>query len=800
MEQVYSLSGAKLTIENIAKLEHGAQVAVDPEVLESLAEPSEWELKEFSLTQEVLRSSAALGLNSLLRHKDKIRKQLAVQLTEALNTPNFQEALSRLQWSEVEFALFSQTKNLLGGPLGLCLFTLKAVVPLQEIALSFEFESMNLDASIVQAANYKGLSSGSKTTYDNLETLLQDSKLAKKQPAPEEVSEAPLAIGNFRDLLEQESRAFEREVNTDLVFVKKQTVQRGTSGFVKAVSGLQSLSCYTLQLTLKRQHREDSLEKYLTKASQDLLCQVTSLNNLAKALMEVSYEETLTSFEALKAMETRINENSKKPRALQLGKGTRQIYQYLKDQEVSPVDLSLHINSFLTSKNEERRVPKLAKGMRDFGPEQMAVRELVFGTIKGVFKKHMAGELETPVMELRETLTNKYGDEGAKLIYNLEDQGGELLSLRYDLTVPFARYIAMNRISKWKRFQIGKVYRRDQPQMKRGRFREFYQCDFDIVGPGSSMLQDAEVLKIVVEILQNLGISFLVKVNHRKLLDAVLEVSGCPPSKFRTISSSIDKLDKEDWSKVKQEMITDKGLSEECSDLIGEYVKINGKISEVVAQLKEIPKIQEHEIAAKTITELERLGELCESLSISEAVVLDLSLARGLDYYTGLVYEAVLQDSSQGVGSIAGGGRYDELIMKLSNSKSAVPAVGVSLGVERLLTIVEERYQNQKLLYPKASVLVAQAGTSKSYNLLMERVKICNALWDQGITAETSYKEKSEPKVQAGYASEAGISWIVWVGESELDKGVVRVKHLASHTEEEVEVSSIKDYIMSKEV
>mmetsp|Transcript_10452 Transcript_10452/g.7345 ORF Transcript_10452/g.7345 Transcript_10452/m.7345 type:complete len:187 (+) Transcript_10452:1372-1932(+) len=184
-------------------------------------------------------------------------------------------------------------------------------------------------------------------------------------------------------------------------------------------------------------------------------------------------------------------------------------------------------------------------------PLQMAIREKAFNTIKSVFKKHGASEIDTPVFELKETLTGKYGED-SKLIYDLEDQGGELLSLRYDLTVPFARYVADKNLSSIKRFHIAKVYRRDQPQMNKGRFREFYQCDFDIAGLFSPMIADSEVLSVMIDILRNLDIGgFKVKLNHRKFLDAMIDLSGCEKRKFKSICSSIDKLDKEPWEKVR---------------------------------------------------------------------------------------------------------------------------------------------------------------------------------------------------------------------------------------------------------
>lgn len=187
-------------------------------------------------------------------------------------------------------------------------------------------------------------------------------------------------------------------------------------------------------------------------------------------------------------------------------------------------------------------------------PTKMAIREKAFNIIRGIFKKHGASEIDTPVFELKETLTSKYGED-SKLIYDLEDQGGELLSLRYDLTVPFARFVAQNGIQSIKRFHIAKVYRRDNPQMARGRFREFYQCDFDICGQYGMMIPDADLMAVIIDIISSLEIgNFVVKVNHRKFLDCMIKLSGCEARKFKAICSSVDKLDKEPWEAVKKEL------------------------------------------------------------------------------------------------------------------------------------------------------------------------------------------------------------------------------------------------------
>lgn len=207
----------------------------------------------------------------------------------------------------------------------------------------------------------------------------------------------------------------------------------------------------------------------------------------------------------------------------------------------------------------------------------MFIKEEIFSRIINVFKRHGGITIDTPTFELKEILAGKYGEE-SKLIYDLEDQGGELCSLRYDLTVPFARYLAMNPTIQYiKRYHIAKVYRRDQPALTRGRMREFYQCDFDIAGLYDPMLPDAEIVKILVEVLDELNIGkYTIKLNHRKILDGVLDICGVPKEKFRAISSAIDKLDKLPWDDVKKEMVDEKGLDESVADKIGSYIRKKG--------------------------------------------------------------------------------------------------------------------------------------------------------------------------------------------------------------------------------
>lgn len=290
---------------------------------------------------------------------------------------------------------------------------------------------------------------------------------------------------------------------------------------------------------------------------------------------------------------------------------------------------------------------KTPKGTKDFGPYEMAIREKVFSTITSIFKRHGAVTIETPVFELREVLMGKYGED-SKLIYDLQDQGGEICSLRYDLTVPFARFLAMNKnIKTMKRYQIAKVYRRDQPALTKGRYREFYQCDLDIAGGNfETMVPDAEVLKIVQEVLSALlgnDRQFTIKCNNRKILDGIFKLSGVPEDKFRTACSSVDKLDKMKWDEVKQEMIKDKGLSVESVEMIGKWVLQKGKTELITALLDS--ELASDPQAKEGLEEMLVLFKYLDLYEITNDVIFDLSLARGLDYYTGVIFEAVLSST-----------------------------------------------------------------------------------------------------------------------------------------------------------
>ncbi|KAJ3268878.1 hypothetical protein HDV01_002136 [Terramyces sp. JEL0728] len=436
---------------------------------------------------------------------------------------------------------------------------------------------------------------------------------------------------------------------------------------------------------------------------------------------------------------------------------------------------------------------KVPKGTRDFNDKEMAVREHMFDTIKSVFKKHGAVTIDTPVFELKEILSGKYGED-SKLIYDLKDQGGEICSLRYDLTVPFARFLAMNRdIQNIKRYHIAKVYRRDNPSINKGRMREFNQCDFDIAGNYEPMVPDAEVIKVAIEILEKLDIgSFFVKLNNRKILDGMFQVCGVPQEKIRSISSAVDKLDKMPWEEVKKEMTGEKGLDPEVADRIGKYVSLKGG-AELCEKLIADATLYSNESAKAGIDEMKTLFVYLDIFGIADKISFDLSLARGLDYYTGVIYEAVFNSTSEetsGVGSIAAGGRYDGLVGMFSGNE--VPCVGVSIGIERVYAILMAK-KSQSVKTTSTEVYVSAVDGQ-----LAERMKICKELWENSINAEFTYKANPKIKNQLAACEKQQIPFAIIIGSAEVQQGVVKVKELATGNEETVTRAEMISYLKKK--
>ncbi|KAK7571936.1 hypothetical protein V9T40_014408 [Parthenolecanium corni] len=440
---------------------------------------------------------------------------------------------------------------------------------------------------------------------------------------------------------------------------------------------------------------------------------------------------------------------------------------------------------------------KPAKGTRDYGPEQMAVRQKVLDDIIKVFKRYGAVTIDTPIFELKEVLTGKYGED-SKLIYDLADQGGEILSLRYDLTVPFARYLAMNKISNIKRYHIGKVYRRDNPAMTRGRYREFLQCDFDIAGQYDPMLAEMECVSIAYEVLTALSLGdFRIKINHRALLNGLFEACQIDSSKFRSICSAIDKLDKEPWETVRKEMTEEKGLADNEADEIGRYIQRNGRI-ELVDELLNDTFLLKSQAAKTGLEDIKLFLHYCSISGIDDKVSFDLSLARGLDYYTGLIYEVVLESrrKDESVGSVAAGGRYDSLVGMFDAKKRNVPCVGISLGVERLFSVIEAKNAKEKTRVRVVDTQVYVASAQK--NLVEERMKICRELRTNQINAEQPLKKNPKLLQQLQYCEDQLVPYAVIVGEGELERGVVKIRNISTREECEVPRSDLVSELKKK--
>lgn len=410
---------------------------------------------------------------------------------------------------------------------------------------------------------------------------------------------------------------------------------------------------------------------------------------------------------------------------------------------------------------------KTPKGTKDWAGADALLRERIFASIACVFRRHGGVALDTPVFELREILAGKYGED-SKLIYDLQDQGGELCSLRYDLTVPFARWLAMNPdVRSIKRYHIAKVYRRDQPAMTKGRMREFYQCDFDVAGANfDPMVPDAEVLRIATEVFDELGWrgDYSIKLNHRKLLDGIFTVCGVPQASVRSISSAVDKLDKSPWAEVRREMVEDKGLDPAVANHIGEYVvDRKGVPRDLLFKLRNDAKLVADESACQGLDELGLLFDYLDAFEVLPKISFDLSLARGLDYYTGVIYEVITRgsappattdnkaskkpkkptgedddrsdDPTVGVGSVAAGGRYDDLVGMFSG-KAQVPCVGISFGVDRIFSLVKARLQATEggaMTRSEVDVYVMAFGGKGFNGLLKERMSVCRTLWAAGI-------------------------------------------------------------------
>ena len=431
--------------------------------------------------------------------------------------------------------------------------------------------------------------------------------------------------------------------------------------------------------------------------------------------------------------------------------------------------------------------PSIPKGTRDFGQLEMARRNYIFDTIKGVFSLYGFQQIETPAMENIGTLMGKYGEEGDKLLFRIQNSGEKAAAapekgLRYDLTVPFARYVVQHReeISfPFKRFQIQPVWRADRPQ--KGRYREFYQCDVDVVGT-DSLLCELELIQIVEEVYRRLGIRVCLHINNRKILAGIAEVIGAP-DKIIDITVAIDKLDKIGVDAVNAEL-AERGLSAEAINALQPILNLSGSTTEKLSALRTI--LASSEIGLKGVDELEEVFRLIDEVGLTgEAgltIELDLCLARGLNYYTGAIFEVKALDAQ--IGSITGGGRYDNLtgIFGLPG----VSGVGISFGADRIYDVLTELNLFPAELQSTTRILFATFGPDELRYVLTW----AKALRAKGIAVEV-YPEPTKMKKQMGYADDKQIPFVAIVGGDEMANHTVMLKNMTTGEQKQVTLEDL---------
>ena len=430
--------------------------------------------------------------------------------------------------------------------------------------------------------------------------------------------------------------------------------------------------------------------------------------------------------------------------------------------------------------------PRTFKGTRDFLPHDMRIRERITGIMKSVFVRYGFAPLETPAVEFLEILAGKYGDEADKMLYPLARKGGKELALRYDLTVPLARVIAMNpHLPKpFKRYQIQPVWRADNPQLKRGRYREFYQCDVDTVG-SYEMMADAEIVALMADVFDELKIGkFEIRVNSRKILRGLITGLGFDEESEHKVCRSIDKLDKGGLAVVEQELLQYGYAKKSVVNLCGILEKRQPGKKGLELLESEIPKSA---ALIEGFDEIRSLLDILSEMDVNEdKAVFDFALARGLDYYTGPIFEVILPDRPD-IGSVAGGGRYDDLVGLFS--KEQAPAVGTSFGFERIYSILQDSPDfNPGGQDSDVDFLVC------FYSSEMRRdcLKITRRLHDSGIRAEMYFKP-DKLKKQFNYANKKNIPFVIMYGPDEKAEGKCTIKDMAEGKQNTVELSKLQD-------
>ena len=427
--------------------------------------------------------------------------------------------------------------------------------------------------------------------------------------------------------------------------------------------------------------------------------------------------------------------------------------------------------------------PSIPKGTRDFGQMEMARRNYIFNTIKSVFTLYGFLQIETPAMENIGTLMGKYGEEGDKLLFRVQNSGEKAAlapekGLRYDLTVPFARYVVQHREEiafPFKRFQIQPVWRADRPQ--KGRYREFYQCDVDVIG-SDSLIGELELIQIVEEVYKRLGINVCLHINNRKILAGIAEVIGAP-DKMVDITVAIDKLDKIGVEAVNAELV-ERGLNDEQVAKLQPILHLSGTTAEKLAALKTI--LANSETGLKGVEEMEIVFDELKNVDCRLNIELDLCLARGLNYYTGAIFEVKALDAQ--IGSITGGGRYDNLtgIFGLPG----VSGVGISFGADRIYDVLTELDLFPKELLSATQVLFATFGQDEWKYAL----KWAKALREKGIAVEV-YPEATKMKKQMGYADSKQIPYVAIVGGDEMANNTVMLKDMLTGEQKQVTLEEL---------
>ncbi len=416
-----------------------------------------------------------------------------------------------------------------------------------------------------------------------------------------------------------------------------------------------------------------------------------------------------------------------------------------------------------------------AKGTRDFLPEESIARGKIIEILREIFERYGYSPLETPAIERFETLAAKFagGSEILKEVFRLKDQGGRDLALRYDLTVPMSKVVGMNpNLPKpFKRYQIQPVWR-DGP-VKLGRYREFLQCDVDIVG-AKSMLADAEILSIANEVFETLGLNVIIRVNNRKLLNGILDYAGIKENKMEAILS-IDKLEKFGLDYVRKELEM-KGFERKQVEGVLKILRVKGKNREILEKLEKLVKSEE---GKEGIRELRELLEYCELMNIE--IKIDPSLARGLEYYTGPVFEIYLKKSKV-KSAVAGGGRYDRMIGMFLGGKKEYPATGISFGLEPIYEVLKEKGIERRKTVTEVLVIPIQT--------LKESIKIVKTLRKLGVKAEIDLMGRGISN-NLKYANSLGIPYVVFVGRKELKDGKIKLRDMRTGREVLLETEEI---------